>query len=112
MLPVIAIKLQLARHPHNYALLAAESYVQYLSGSITGARNSLERAVRCATGNSNAWLNLSECIGQQANMVRHGRYINQMGMDQQAYCEKLYMEQLPVVLRAAELDRLYYPAWL
>jgi hypothetical protein len=68
--------------------------------------------VRCAARNPTAWLNLSECIYAQAHQVRRGRYINALTADQQAYCGKLYMEQLPVVLRATELDTLYYPAWL
>lgn len=102
----------LEKHPHNFALRVAETYLHRLPGQdLQQARKSAELAVQCATRVPDAWLMLEGVIGQQAQAIRRGRFITDMTEEELEQCTALYAQQLPLDFKAVELGPDYPTAW-
>jgi len=110
-LPVKQLTPNLRRFPRSYLFRTADSYMQRIAGRPAEGRKVAEIAVRCSTRNPDAWLFLNGSIGDQADAVRHARYIRDLTHDQLAYCSELYDESMPIVIQAIRLDPQYASAW-
>ena len=76
-LPVKQLTPNLRRFPRSYLFRTADSYMQRIAGRPAEGRKVAEIAVRCSTRNPDAWFFLNGSIGDQADAVRHARYIRE-----------------------------------
>lgn len=111
-LPFVPLKTLVERYPNNYLFNSAQSRIHRVGERVDEARTSAEQAVRCARGNSDAWLGLSDAIGRQADSIRNARFINQLTEQELAQIGKFYEEWLPMALKAVQVDPGYGGAWL
>lgn len=110
-LPVAATQALLARFPNNYLLRTAASYHSRLDGKLDEARKAAEIAVRCSTGNPDAWLVLASRISDQADAIRKGRFINEVPQQELQAANRFYEEWIPVSLKAVLVDPQHAYAW-
>jgi hypothetical protein len=111
-LPFVELKALLERFPNNYLLNSSQAHLHQVGQRFEEARKSAEQSVRCARGNSDAWLGLSDAISKQADAIRSARFINQLSEQELAQIGKFYEEWLPIALKAVQVDPHYGSAWL
>jgi tetratricopeptide (TPR) repeat protein len=110
-LPVPDVSRQLRRFPNCYLFRLAEAGFHTQAGRPDAARTAAEAAVRAAPRNPDAWRFLSGRIFEQANAIRHARFIREMTKGELAYCRQKYEEELIVLFKAVQLDGRYFRSW-
>jgi tetratricopeptide (TPR) repeat protein len=110
--PHIDVRALRQRYPNNYHLHTAESFYQRMMLRPAEARAAAELAARCAPAHYESWIFLAEAISDQAQAVREGRFVGEMTEEEMRRVARFYAEELPVTLRATELDPGSPMAWM
>jgi tetratricopeptide (TPR) repeat protein len=111
-LPFVPLKALLERFPNNYLFNSSQAYIHLVGKRHNEARQVAEQMVRCARANSDAWLQLSHAISEQADAIRNARTINQLTEAELQASSKYYEEWLPMSLKAVQVNPRYGRAWL
>lgn len=110
-LPRAPVQQMLGRFPNNALYNTALTYFDRIAGDFAAAKKSARQAVRCATGNPDAWLMLAGTLYGEADQTRKGRFSTAMTEQELDLVNKLYVEELLTAIHAVELDPEYGDAW-
>jgi tetratricopeptide (TPR) repeat protein len=101
----------LKRYPNNTLLQLAEVYRLRIDKKPSEARKLSERAVRSAPENVNTWLALGGSIGDEANLIRRRRFIDQMTEQELTAANAYYEDEFMVAVKAVQVGPQNTSAW-
>jgi len=111
-LPFVPLKALLERFPNSYLLNSGQAYIHLVGKQHDEARKVAEQAVRCARASSDAWLQLSDAISEQAEAIRKARTIDQLTEQELQAASRYYEEWLPTSLKSVQVNPKFARAWL
>jgi tetratricopeptide (TPR) repeat protein len=109
--PTLRINRLLERHPNNYLLATAAVWQHLAYKDIIAARKAAEYAVRCAPHNPSSWLTLGNVYNEHSDIIREGRFVDDLSIEELNYLQRIYDIRLSTALEAIRLDEERIGGW-
>ncbi len=101
----------LRQFPTNLAMNSTAAYLSDLSNKQSYSVQLAKRITEIAPNQPYSWVILSDCISNEADAIRQGRYSYEMSYATSNEVQTLYREELKAAERSVALDPAYGHAW-